>query len=205
MPKRYEVLPTVQLNSQDADYCQPMPAPEVAHIDDDALMVMTDFTLHTPQVTTPDDYIPHALAEMKACHVHSLLVVDSQKNVLGLVTNADILGEKPVKIIQERRTPRNEIKVRAIMTPISHLLVFDYETIAHTKVGNVIHTMTDLEHTYALVAQFDEAKHHYRIRGIFSLRKLSDQLGMIMHDKFSEAHSIAELQQKLKHLTSGKL
>ncbi len=195
----YEILPTVQLN-EGAQYCHPPTQPEVAHIDDPALSVMTDFVHNNPVTITPDDYIPNALTEMKSHQVHSLLVIGSDKQVLGLITSEDMLGEKPLQIIQERQVPRNEIKVRALTTPINKLLLLDYNIISHTKVGNVIHTLTELHHHYALVTEFDKENHTHMIRGIFSARKISEQLGIIVRDEITEAHSIAELQSKLKSL-----
>ncbi|MCW5588445.1 MAG: CBS domain-containing protein [Legionellales bacterium] len=192
----YETLPTVNLNHA-VTYCHPHHLPEVVHLDDPAHYVMTDFFHSRPVIIKPDAVIPEALTEMKACQVHSLLVVDTHEQVLGFITAEDMLGEKPVKIIQERRIARNEIKVRSLMTPIEEVILLDYSIIEHTKVGNVVHTLTELNQHYALVIALDNLTQQTAIRGIISSRQIAEQLGLTTGDIPMGSHAMAELQALL--------
>lgn len=193
--KLYDILPKLSIKAE-SELCHPAERPEVAHYDDPAVWVLTDFTKSTPYTITPHEAIPAALTEMKACRVHALLVINEDKQFIGLVTSEDILGEKPVKIIQERRIPRNEIHVHSVMTPLDQLLAFSLSQIETAKVGNIAHSLVESKQHYALV-MVDSEQGRQLIRGIFSLSDISDKLGYNVRDKLASAESVAELQETL--------
>lgn len=194
-PKLFDILPTTEL-AENNTYAHPPRQPIVAHFDDPAITVMTDFNINKPAIIAVDAVIPEALAEMKNDHVHSLLVIDSHQQVTGLITSEDILGEKPVKFIQQNQIARHEIKVRAMMTPRSQILTFTYDEILRAKIGHVIHTMNEKKQHYSLVVMNTENRQ--TVRGIFSLRSLCEQLGIAVHDTITGAQSLVELQKILK-------
>ena len=196
--KLYDVLPNVTIASG-AKYQRPATRPDVAHYDDPALWVLTDFSKDVPYCIGPDAAIPVALTAMKTHRVHSLLVIDSKKHFIGLVTSEDILGEKPVKIIQEDRIPRNEINVNAVMIPFEDLLALDMALLKASKVGNVAHTLVESKQHYALAIDLSEAGDQ-TVCGIFSITDISDKLGYNVKDKIGGAQSVAELQHKLKSI-----
>src|SRR5690349_16439729 len=100
----YHAITTIRLNSH-LSFAQPPELPEVTHINDPALSIMVDFKYHTPPSISPMKSLEEAKNEMQVHHLPVLIVVDDEKNVLGIITSEDILGEKPVKMSQDRRIP----------------------------------------------------------------------------------------------------
>jgi len=193
--RHYDILSACELKDN-ATYCHPPEQPVVAHLDDSALSLMTDF-LHTqPVIIHPDALLPDGLMEMKACHVHSLLVVNQHKHVIGLITSEDMFGEKPIQVSQERQITRHDIPVRALMTPINHLLMLNYSVVALAKAGNIAHTLTHRGQRYALVIDENDTSQPH-IRGIFSASLLSRQLGVSITRTLDQASSIAQLQHDI--------
>lgn len=193
--KLYDAIPSISLNKP-ISYCHPPEQPVVAHLDDPALSVMTDFHHVRPVMINSDEFLPAALLEMKACHVHSVLVVDKQQNVVGLVTSEHMFGEKPIKISQERRIHRHDIPVSALMTSIANLLILDYHAVSLANAGSVAHTLSESGQRYAIVVDTDN-KGKQSVRGIFSASLLSRQLGVSVYKSVDQAQSIAQLQHEI--------
>lgn len=195
MTKSYSILPTQTLNQQ-VELLHPYEPPAVAHLNDPALHVMEDFKYTRAVTIKPQAAIDEALAEMKACDVKVLLVVEDGQ-VVGLISSEDILGEKPIKLMQERRLQRNELLTQMVMTPQQEIITFNIIDLRHAKVGNIIETLRSLKQHYALVIQQDETTQSDKIRGLFSTSALSQQLSFDVTAELSEAQSILELQKDL--------
>lgn len=174
MPK-YETLPTIPFKR--SPVAHPVELPEIVHLDDPALAVLIDFKLTKPPIVSPELPIDNALNEMKISGVHLMLVTNEDKNVIGLIGTEDILGEKPIKLIQERRINRHEILVKMVMTNESDIVAFDFETLRYARVGNVIKTLKELHQHYALVIKFN-SENKLIVRGLFSTSQISKQLHM---------------------------
>lgn len=197
MLKSYHPLATLAL-APTSKHAHPPHLPEVIHLSDTAMHVMVDFKYTPPVIVSPDASIDKALAELKAHHLPVLLVVDDAHSVVGIITSEDILGEKPVKLIQEGRIRRSEIPVSMVMTPQEEIAAFDIEHLRHAKVGNIIATLHLLKQPTILVIKFDEEHHHNQVvRGLFSASLISKQLGENITHAISEAQSLAELQHEL--------
>src|SRR5262245_35899043 len=134
MPNIYHALPTTPVAAH-TDYMRPLALPEATYITAPALSIMVDFKYHNPPVIDADRFINDAAAEMKTHNLPFLLVVDDEKKVLGVLTSEDVLGEKPVKITQERRISRNEIEVNMVMIPAKDLLAINIDDLQHARVG----------------------------------------------------------------------
>jgi predicted transcriptional regulator len=194
--KNYEILPTLSLNAHSGYRHQPE-LPKVSHLDDPALDVMIDFTTNYPFTIKSDAAITHALMEMEVCGVHLLLVVEQEEEVVGFITSEHILGEKTIRLINERRIPRSEVQVHMVMRPQVETVVLDYVNLTHAKVGHIITTMRATRQHYMLVVETNgEGKQI--VRGMFSLSLLSKQLGSDYVSDVPEARTIAELTQKLE-------
>jgi hypothetical protein len=96
---------------------------------------MTDLESTTAVIILPADTVDEAHTRMIQRGVRLLLVVDENRNVLGIVTATDILGEKPVQVAVQRGTGRGEIQVRDIMTPQERIEVLDLAALRGAKVG----------------------------------------------------------------------
>lgn len=114
MTKIYTSIPITPLLTG-CSFSQPHKLPEVAHLNDPAITIMTDFKIVKPITIFPDAPLSEATMEMKVCNVHMLFVVDKSQKVIGIITSEDLLGEKPLKVSMTRHIKRSEVLVRMVM------------------------------------------------------------------------------------------
>lgn len=145
-----------------------------------ALEVMTDFK-RVQAVTIGPDAILSAVSKAMLRHtVHSLLVADERRCILGIITSTDTLGEKPMQIVRERGVRNVEVLARDIMTPRDRLEVIDFEDVRTAVVGHVVSTLKWNGRLHALVAEEDDSGRQM-IRGIFSASQIARQLDMAIN------------------------
>lgn len=195
MPKSYPALSTFSLKAN-VGYFHPTELPEIIHWDDPALQAMVDFKYIKAETISAHDPIDTALMAIKNCQYHTLLVIDHDRKVVGIVSAEDLLGEKPLKVIQEKRLPRAEISVGMVMIPQADLIAIDQENLRHAKVGHIVETLHANKQHFILIIKSDE-KNNHSVRGLFSISQISKQLGQDVTKDLSEARSIAELQHDL--------
>lgn len=151
--------------------------PERVTLDDPAVQVMTDFHSVTAVIILPGDTVDEAHRRMIERGVRLLLVVDQNRNVVGLITATDVLGEKPVQVAVQRGSIRGEIQVRDIMVPQERLEVLNLEHVRGAKVGHVVATLQKAGRQHAVVVEHD-ARGRQRVRGLFSATQIARQLGI---------------------------
>lgn len=195
MATTYVTIPLISYTK--CTFAHPTELPEVVHLEDPALTVMIDFENTKAPVVTPETRIDQVLEEMKISSVHLMMVADQNKNVIGLISTEDILGEKPIKILEERRINRGEITARMVMVPQTQIAAIDYDSLTNIRVGNIVNTLRGNHEHYVLVIQTLE-KNQKIIRGLFSISQISKQLHMDLNNNFSKAETIAELQERQK-------
>ncbi|SDY53734.1 CBS domain-containing protein [Nitrosomonas sp. Nm33] len=171
----YHVLPAQHLTGA-VRIAHPTP-PKFVTMESPALEIMTD--LRHSHVAEID---PHATMEsaneyMMQRGVRSLFVLNDDHLLQGVITASDILGEKPLRFIQEYRMKRSEILVSDIMTPLDCLEVIPFKEVLRAKVGDVIASLCDAgrQHTLVMEGDIDGAP---TICGIFSLTQIEKQLGI---------------------------
>lgn len=191
---RFEPLRTIHLAPENT-FLRSRKQPEIAHLNDPAVIVMTDFDFARPNTIGPNEPMDDALNEMKAYDVHLLLVEEKAGNIVGVIGSEDILGELPIKIIHERRIHRSQILVKMLMTPLNRIAAFDFNTLEYAKVGNIVITLKNLRTPYALVINHDPEDDRQVLRGIFTLSQISRQLHMEISDAIAKAQSLSELQK----------
>jgi CBS domain containing-hemolysin-like protein len=173
MSRTYQALPITMLKSG-TGFCAPeQTPPEKVGIDDPALDVMTDFKLVSVIVIRPTDGIDDALVRMKQRKVRSLLVIDHERAVVGLITANDVLGEKPMRLVEARQVRHEDIRVEDIMTPIHRLEALDIGVVRSAKVGHIVATLLKSARQHTLVTEGDG-----RVRGMFSATQIARQLGV---------------------------
>lgn len=161
-----------------AGYAQPTQAvPERVTLQDPAQQVMTDFKSNTAIIILSGDTMDEAHRRMIQRAVRLLLVVDQDRCVVGVITSSDILGEKPMQTITQRRIRREELLVRDIMTPQDRLEVLDLSEVRTAKVGHVVATLRLSGRQHALVVEYDSTGGH-TVRGLFSATQIARQLGV---------------------------
>ncbi|EKD78190.1 MAG: CBS protein [uncultured bacterium] len=181
---KYEALPTTTI-LPNGTMLRAQQLPELVHMDDPALFVMTDFTLTPPHIITPDENMDHAINEMETNGVHLLLVINDEGYFMGVISSEDVWGEKPIKLIQERRIHREQVLVRMIMVPYTEITALDFSTIKTAKVGHIVKTLAENKKHYAITVSPDATHHHVQmIRGIFTATQISKQLHQDSADLF---------------------
>ena len=169
--------------------------PETVTLDDPALQVMTDFESVTAIIILPGDTVDEARGRMIQRGVRLLLVVDQNRNVLGLVTVIDILGEKPMQVAVQRGLRRGEIQVRDVMTPQERLDVLDMEQVRGAKVGHIVATLQQAGRQHAVVVECD-AQRRQTVRGLFSATQIARQLGVTIQTS-EVARTFSEIEATL--------
>jgi CBS domain-containing protein len=171
------------------------PAPNPVTLNSPAIEVMTD--LAQVAAVTIDGSALVALANdtMIARGVRSLFVATQEGRVSGLVTAADVLGERPVRVSHERGVGRNELQVADVMTPIDEVVAMKLEDVRAAKVGHVVATLRQAGRQHGLVAEV-RSPSEVSIRGIFSATQIARQLGMPLQIP-ELARTFSEVEQAL--------
>ena len=196
MTREYHPLSAHRLQSG-ARHHQPGQDAERVRIDSPALAVMTDLTRIPAATIDLDAPVDAANRFMIRRGVRLLLVSDDERQVLGLITSNDILGEKPVQFALERAIKRQEIRVRDIMTPREQLEVLDYADLIHAEVGHIVATLQRAGRQHALVIDMGGDGKTQTVRGIYSASQIARQLGVAIHTT-EVAQTFAEIGAALR-------
>ena len=180
-----------------ARYHQPGQDPERVRIDSPALAVMTDLRQISAATIDLEAPVDAANRFMIRRGVRLLLVSDDERQVLGLITSNDVLGEKPVQFALERGIKRQEIRVRDIMIPCERLDVLHYADLIHAEVGHIVATLQRAGRQHALVADMGVDGKTQTVRGIFSASQIARQLGVAIHTT-EVARTFAEIGAALR-------
>lgn len=171
---KYEALAAVKLTETQLQL-RSHKLPELVHLDDPAVSVMLDYSRVTPQTIGPNVSMDDALHEMEMIGAHLLLVVDEDDQVIGILSAENILGERPIKLIQERRIDRASVRVKMVMVPIDKVIALDSDDIKYARVGNIVNTLSAEHQRYALVVQSKNGD-QIKLRGLFTSSQISKQL-----------------------------
>ena len=171
-PLQFSLLPP------GSGYAQPTQiVPERVTLEDPAQAVMTDFRGVTAVIVLSGDSVDEAHRRMIQRGVRLLLVVDQNRQVVGVITATDILGEKPMQAVTQRGIRREELLVRDIMTPQERLEVLDLQDVRASRVGHIVATLKQAGRQHAVVVERDAAGRQL-VRGLFSATQIARQLGV---------------------------
>ena len=145
--------------------------------DDPATQVMTDFMIIPAATVDAFRSIDDAAELMKMRGVRLLFVQTPAGEITGLITETDLIGEKPMHIVRERGISHGEVLVTDIMTPAALFEAVDYEQALHAKTGQIIATIRRLGRQHLMVVEFNP-RGAQTIRGLFSLSQIARQLGI---------------------------
>ena len=188
----YHTLPAHRLTGS-VFVARPAP-PKLVTLESPALEVMTDLRHMHAAVIEPQVTMESANAYMLQRGVRSLLVLNQDRALGGLITATDILGEKPLRFSEERRVKHHDILVSDIMTPLDRLEAIPFEEARHAKVGHVISSLRDSGRQHTLV--IDKLLGKVQVCGIFSLSQIEKQLGAPI-ESTGVANSFAEIEATL--------
>ena len=177
-------------------YNLPLPStPAPIRLDSPATEVMTD--LRRVSAVTIDGHtsIDEANRAMIVKGVRALFVVDDARQLYGLITSTDILGESPIQFAQERGIRHTEVIVRDIMTPADRLEILDFHDVQRARVGDVVATLrlAGRQHALAVEAIEGAPTGQQTVRGIFSLTQIARQLGIPPEQIHDIARTFAEI------------
>ncbi|HQU97929.1 MAG TPA: CBS domain-containing protein [Nitrosomonas sp.] len=174
------------------------PTPPISvTFDSPALNVMTDLRKIQAAVISPDVSMEIANTYMIQRGVRTLLVVHDNQSLVGIITATDILGEKPMRFVQQRNIKHNEILVADIMTPLKKLEAIPLEEVEHARVGNIVASLYESGRLHALVAGSVKHLGLSTICGIFSWTQIEKQLGRKITIPVKVAKSFAEIESTL--------
>lgn len=195
MVARFAPLPHVELQP-DTAFQRPAELPKIVHLGDPALEVFTDFEAIHPVTAAPQMQIDDALERMKSAGVRLLLVIDEHQHVVGLITAADIQGERPVEIAEQDRVPRAEITVEMLMAPLAQIRVLKLDNVKYAKVGDVVESLRQLQRQHVLVVDVDSATGHQTVCGLFAQSRIDKLMGQGQTESVKTADSLAEVVQE---------
>jgi CBS domain-containing protein len=167
-------------------------------LDSPALDAMTDFQRVAAVTINPSASIDDANQKMIENGIRLLLVVENADVVLGIITASDVLGEKPMQIVQERGVTHSEITVRDVMTPHELLEVIQIRDVLNARVGHVVATLRRAGRQHALVVEPAEGDSCQAVRGLFSASQIARQLGVQVHVG-DVARTFYEIEMLLNH------
>lgn len=194
MDEAYTPLPAQPMEAE-TTFLLPQREFEPVTRDDPALRVMTDFRQVRALTVPPGATLDSAYQRMRVNGVRLLLVVDEANVVLGLISSADVEGEAPIRLMQERALRREEVRVADVMTPGERLEVIDMREVERARVGHVVASLKAAGRQHATVVERD-ADGRQRLRGLFSATQLERQLGEPI-ELSSVARSFAEVEEAL--------
>lgn len=146
-------------------------------LDSPALAVMTDLTEVRAATAHPMLTLADAEQLMIQQGVRLLFVVTDVPCVDGIVTLYDMHGDRAVRVQEERRIRRDQLRVRDVMTPLSGLDAIDFGLLKAATVGNVVATLLKLGHQYLVIIEPSSDGAPARVRGLVSQAQVERQLG----------------------------
>ena len=161
-------------------------------LDDPAFAVMTDLRNIPAATTTPGEPIAKAHAQMIQRGVRLLFVLDADKTLQGVITATDLLGEKPMRFMQDRGVAHSEITVADIMTPASMLEAIPIQDVSQMRVGHIVATHKAVRRQHLMVVE----EGGRRVRGLFSAAQIARQLGLELQT-MEVAQSFADVEAAL--------
>jgi CBS-domain-containing membrane protein len=169
----YHILPARRLTGAVRIVCPAPPNPVT--LQSPASDVMTDLRHAHAAVIDLRVSMEAANEYMKQRGVRSLLVLNQDAILTGIITATDVLGEKPLRFIQERCVKHSEILVCDIMTPLDRLEAIPAGEVRRAKVGDIVASLLDTGRQHTLVIEDGEG--NPIVCGIFSLTQIEKQLG----------------------------
>ena len=197
MIKEYSALQVIPLKIG-SSYVRPVQIlPERVRLSDPATSVMTDLSKVSLVSVGARTSMDSANAKMIRYGVRMLLVLDDNEQLAGLLTATDVLGEKPMRFLQNMGGTHDDIMVRDIMTTQRELEVMKIDDVQHAKVGQVVATLKKSNRQHALVA-VGGVDGKQTVCGMFSITQIARQLGAQIQS-FELARTFAEIEAVIAH------
>ncbi|MBI2309188.1 MAG: CBS domain-containing protein [Rhodocyclales bacterium] len=169
--------------------------PPPIRIDSPALQVMTDLTRIPAACIGANALVSEANQSMIYRGVRMLFVVDEEKQLQGILTASDVLGERALQAVQNHGIARGDLRVAHIMTPASRLDTIELAMVTRAEVGHVVATLKACGRQHAFVVDRDAHGRQF-VCGVFSATQIARQLGMPLPTG-ETARTFAEIEAAL--------
>lgn len=192
MIKEYEPLQVAPLKTG-ATFVRPVQHfPDSVKLSDPAISVMTDLNKVAVVNVRAKTSMNKANAKMIRYGVRMLLVLDDSDQVVGLLTASDVLGEKPMRFLQNMGGTHEDIMVRDIMTTQRELEVLKIADVEASQIGQIVATLKKTHRQHALVVS-EGADGRQTVCGLFSITQIARLLGAPAQS-FELATTFAEIE-----------
>lgn len=164
--------------SANTSIAQAQPAQqEPVTLESPGISVMTDLT--QVRAATVQPTVDLATAELMMIHqgVRLLFVVTQMPGVDGIVTAADLQGEKPLRLVSQRQVKFEDLCVADVMTPLPDIDALDLADLHRANVAQVIAALLKTGRAHMLVIESASATGPMRIRGVVSKTQIERQIG----------------------------
>jgi predicted transcriptional regulator len=158
-----------------------------------ALRMVNNFTQKTPIRAEHTTTITDALKQVSSQQSDFVLVTDENQKLIGLVSSADLQSSKITIIAERLNTPRSEVSLRDIMTPISRLTGVSMQSLSYACIGDALQTMEHQGVMFLLVTTASS-----EICGLISARQIAKTLHIPLHIS-PIAHSFSEVLENIEH------
>lgn len=194
---QYHALKSAPLKSGSSCVRPVQSLPERVKLSSPATDVMTDLTKVSVVSVRAKTSMDRANAKMIRYGVRMLLVLDDNEQVAGLITASDILGEKPMRFLQNMGGTHADIMVRDIMTTQRELEVLNVADVRNAKVGDIVATLKQANRQHSLVVS-EGADGRQAVCGLFSITQIARQLGAQVQS-FELARTFSEIEAAIAH------
>ena len=187
----YPALPTGRI-APEGCFLSTSHSPTPVRIDSPALQVMTDLTRQPAASISRSALVSEANLAMIHRGVRMLFVTGEDRQLEGIVTATDVLGERSMQAMQHRGLRREELRVEHIMTEVAALETIELAMVTRAEVGHVIATLKACSRQHAFVVDRNAAGRQI-ICGVFSATQIARQLGATIHTG-EVARTFAEIE-----------
>ena len=153
------------------------PQQERVTLESPGMAVMTDLSQVRAATVQPDSGL--AQAELMMIHqgVRLLFVVTQMPGVDGIVTAADLQGEKPLRLVSQRQVKFEDLCVADVMTRLPDIDAIDFASLRRASVAQVIAALANTGRAHMLVIEAANPTGPMRIRGVVSKTQIERQIG----------------------------
>ncbi|WP_158971975.1 CBS domain-containing protein [Paraglaciecola sp. L3A3] len=144
----YKNLPICDLQGYEIN-SQSMTAP--LNLDSPAIDIMANFSNNTALMLFDDMSIQQATDLLKNTHMSKALVINSQKQFVGIVTLADLQSSRVLSIANQLGIPRGDLTIARLMTPKLQCTGVQLQNVMNSTIGDVLTTMQEQGTPYLLV------------------------------------------------------
>jgi Mg2+/Co2+ transporter CorC len=113
------------------------------------------------------------------------------------------MGEKPVKMLEEKGGKHTDLLVADLMTPRNKVEALEMASVLKSMVGHIVTTLRESARQHALVIDRDPINGEERIRGVFSATQIARQLGISIQT-FEVTSTFAAIESGLERWEFGK-